>query len=330
MLTAAVLANLVVVVGRALWGLLGLAPPDDAPRLDRAPRVVQASGVVVSSIAKGVGSPFSGTVESLQVKKGQRVTRGQLLFRMDIRPLQRQLERTRAEARRAAAEVEDGRRRRAATVASATETLSDLKRRIDVVAARSRPAFATVAAVGSLQPEGPAELADRMRILVAHRARQRRQWDARISVALAQRLQAEESVKELTQLMRQAKRFSPINGVVTSIRAGEGDWVKGAVPVVRVDDPKGYQVVMLLRDRAGVTPSAGAQLQVRADAGVTECQVTETLKGWDRELFSTWVKLTPHDPAALTPGQEVEVLLPRVPEPASETASRASAQPSTQ
>jgi hypothetical protein len=243
---------------------------------------------------------------------------------MDIRSLQRQLKQADAEARRAAAEVEGERRSRTAALAAAAESISDLKRRIDATAVRPHSAFATVASGGSLRPVGPAALRDRLRIVVALGAQQRHHWDARISAANSRRLRAENTARDIAQLMRRAKRFSPIDGVVTSIRAGEGDWVTGAVPVVRVDDPKGYQVVMLLRDRVGRTPTAGAKLQVRTDAGVTECRVAQTLKGWDRELFSTWVWLAPSEPETLAPGRQVEVLIPRASEHAAETASHTS------
>jgi len=139
--------------------------------------------------------------------------------------------------------------------------------------------------------------------------RRTQNWDRRITGAGNRRRQAVSEAARLRSLIHQAKRYSPINGVVTSVRASAGDWVKGATPVVRIDDPRGYRIVSLVPDRTNAVPEVGAQLRVLAGDRELRTRVSRIMPGWDRELFSTWVWLVPARPSAFTPGQELEAVL---------------------
>src|SRR5688500_7526914 len=65
-----------------LMGAAVLRPEEEVSAADRARLAkVQAGGVVESLYAKSVGAPFTGAVETIAVKPGQKVRKGDLLFR---------------------------------------------------------------------------------------------------------------------------------------------------------------------------------------------------------------------------------------------------------
>ena len=293
------------------WRVLGLGPPNDPPQLIAAAPALHAPAIVTSTVAKGVGSPYAGTVETLEVRKGPAVTRGQLLFRMEVRPLQQRLDALSEITRQASAEAEEARGERDDALAGLTAMLADV--RVQLAFGQQREAVA-LALVILNDAEPLAALQDRERVLAALLRERRREWDQRIAAALTRKREATSETAQLRRLIRQSKRYSPIDGVVTSVRAAAGDWVKGAMPVVRIDDPRGYRIVMLVRNRSRAVPEVGAELRVKSQAGSMRTRVSRVVPGWDREVLSTWVWLMPTEPAELTPGQKLEAVLTRAPD----------------
>jgi multidrug efflux pump subunit AcrA (membrane-fusion protein) len=226
---------------------------------------------------------------------------------MDVRPLQDQLAQRESESRLAAAEMDAQRRDRTVALAGLSTMLAAAREELHRA---KHPPVQLVAAAGR-DPGFLLEAHDRLRVLTALNSERRREWDERIAAAASRRDGARKEAERLRKLIRQAKRYSPIQGVITSVRADSGHWVKGGVPVVRVDDPQGYHVVALVRDRTGAVPEPGTELPVRWGKEETKTRVSRVLPGWDRELFSTWVWMSPERPARLEPGLRLEVLLPR-------------------
>jgi multidrug efflux pump subunit AcrA (membrane-fusion protein) len=311
------LAVLALAAWAALWAFL---PPPDGPVAGTGASPVVAVGVVRSGIAKGIGSPFPGCVRDLRVREGQAVTRGQLLFRMDTTTLKARLGQARQAERSAGAAVERTRRAR-------TAALAGLKRRISAAVRASTalnrpPAVALAGGLEETPWSMPAVLEEMLaaeqrqaaeRRVAGLRARlvdQQREWHQRVVARIRERRALQEEVRALEAQIAQAKRYAPINGVVTDVRTGEGKPVRTRIPIVRIDDPKGYRVVALLRPRERERLEGAEALRARWDGGASPVQVVRTLDGWGRELFRTWMWLEPAERQGLRPGQRVELVLP--------------------
>lgn len=317
-----ILGLLILEVGRLLFLYLGFGPVPgrivptlaaEAPR--PASRVV--SGRVVSQRARGVGSPFSGKVATLEVRRGERVTRGQLLFRMDAAALRQRLDTARATEQRFAAEVNGLRRNRSVELADLREEQAFLRAWIGVVGQEA----AAPGARGQRRPQvrlvhgGPAdpsvaELKSQLTASEAYLRRRQKEWHLAVVAAIRGQRRAQSEAARVEKLLRQTKRYSPIDGVVTSVRAGSGDWVKSGAPVVRVDDPSGYRVLTLVRERVGQSLERGAELQLEWTERQATGELEKLLPGWDHQLFFTWVWLKPSTTTGLLPDQTVEVMLP--------------------
>jgi multidrug efflux pump subunit AcrA (membrane-fusion protein) len=259
-------------------------------------------------------------VQDLRVREGQAVTRGQLLFRMDTAGLKAQLARARQAERNAGAAVAQSRRARAAALAglkrriSAAERESAAIRRPPPVVLAGGPEenpWSMAAVLGETLAAERRQAAERaLAGLRTQLAGQQREWHRRIVAQIRDRRALREEVRALETHIAGAKRYAPINGVVTDVRFAEGKPVPARVPVVRIDDPKGYRVVALLRPRERERLEAAETLRVRWEGGVSPAAVVRTLDGWGRDLFRTWVWLEPARRKGLRPGQRVELLLP--------------------
>lgn len=314
-----ILGLLIFEVGRLLFFYLGFGPMPGrtvptlaAERPRPVPRVV--SGTVVSQRARGIGSLFSGKVAGLEVQRGQRVTRGQFLFRMDVTDLRRRLDTAQATEQRLAAEVRDLRRNRTVELAGLREEQAFLRAWIGVTAqeqtGRGRGNPHVRLAHGGLRQPTTDELKSELVAAKAHFRKREKEWHLAVVAAIRGQRQAQSEAARLEKLIRQAKRYSPITGVVTSVRAGAGDWVKSGSPVVRVDDPAGYRVVTLVRERVSEALEPGTKLNLQWPEQQATGTLEKQLPGWDHQLFYTWMWLKPSTTAGLFPDQQVDVVLP--------------------
>jgi multidrug efflux pump subunit AcrA (membrane-fusion protein) len=146
--------------------------------------------------------------------------------------------------------------------------------------------------------------------LRARLAERQREWHQRVVARIRERRALQQQVRSLEGQIAAAKRYAPITGVVTDIRFAEGKPVRARIPIVRIDDPKAYRVVALLRPRERERLERAGALRARWDGGTSPVQVVRMLDGWGRDLFRTWVWLEPEKRRGLKPGQRVDLLLP--------------------
>ena len=317
---AAGLALLVTVFVAFAWGVwryLGFAPPNEraAPAVDR-PQVV--AGMVVSQVAKGIGSPFPAPVQEIHVREGQKVSRGQLLFRMDTRQLERERQSAQWQAAEAARKVRVMRAQRAAELrrlrtqergiqAALSRALAELR---EQEAAEESDPTALLAEFDGFLEWRVEELRESLEQARAGYRAAQRTWHSAIASELRRERDARAEAARLDGLIRQAKRYSPIAGVVTAVRAHEGAPVAARVPVVRVDDPSEYRVVTLVGPKVAAGVEPGAALPIRLSSGQATGTVEKLRAGWGRELFSTWVWLKPEETRHLRPDQTVQLVVP--------------------
>ncbi len=321
----AVMVVLVVAVGRLMFYYFGFGPMPDRPQPVMAAsepereRVgddgVVATGTVVSRKSKGIGSYFSGKVADLQVKKGQRVQRGQLLFQMDTSDLQRRLQAALANERRYAEATNRHRRER-------KEELGLLARdhrllRSLIVETRKQEKYlaqqqqnSPIRLATSNSPWNVAELKSQLSASEEYYRKRQRAFHLAVVDSIHRQRAARAEAARLRKLMGQAKRHSPMDGVVTSIIAGEGHWIRAKTPIIRVDDPASYRVVALVKQQTAQPLDEGQKVEVELAGGGVPGKLEKIVPGWDRQLFYTWLWVKPLKPLDLRPGEEVDVVLP--------------------
>jgi multidrug efflux pump subunit AcrA (membrane-fusion protein) len=325
LLRAVLLGGALVTLALAVYGSFDDLVSARARRasLAAADSPPEITAVVNSRIARGIGTRFPGRMLELKVRRGQRVTRGMLLFRMDTAHLEQRLGAARGELASAERALRAARRQRAALSALEVNE-SGLRSRLAQARNRAKLArrqgsrrdpwvlpdpFAPQSAAYRPQVEQAqlALLEDQLRSTRRRLAAARHQWQGGVHRAAARREAAAAEVARLQAHLKQPKRFAPIDGVITSVRAGAADWVPAGVPVVRVDDPEGYQLVALVGKALGAGVEPGTPLRMVEPEGRAE--VTRVLEGWGRELFRYWVWIEPAEVAALRPGQRVHLRL---------------------
>jgi HlyD family secretion protein len=314
LLTLLLFGTMVLSLFRTAWNWFGFAPPTASAEVRATAAGIIVRGQVVSTRAKGIGSPFAARVKTLLAEKGQRVKRGQLLFQMDDSELRRQLEEAKSALRRAEAEIRDARRERLALRARLQAEQEAVARQLAQVAAENTVSLewpATGEQSGSWTAANPSSLSSRLHSLRAAGSRLGQGADVRMAAAASRKQQAAARAERLEKLLRQVKRYSPIDGVVTSIRAGAGSWTAAFTPVLRVDDPAGYRLVALVRNRSHVVPAAGDHVPVYWADQTYPARVSKIVPGWDREALYTWIWLTPPQGAELFPGDALEIHLSR-------------------
>jgi multidrug efflux pump subunit AcrA (membrane-fusion protein) len=274
-------------------------PVAAAGREADAPAAYVVEGTVANEAAAGVGPVYAGKVRSLAVKRGDRVKKGQLLFRMDPAPIQERIRRARQGKERTGAGV-------TRAYADRDRALKPLKAevaRLEAAAQRERQS----------RRSGPQRLE---RLKAQHAAASARlaaaeqKWHQVVVEAIHAHRDAEEGVEPLRALLKQQHRYSPIDGVVTSVVAGEGDWVPAEQPVVRVDDPRGYRVVALVKDDLAESLKTGLTLPIEWEGGRAQAELVELQPGWGHELFHSWIVLKPESVDGFKPRQAVQVTLP--------------------
>lgn len=286
----------------------------DAAAEARAPTsgrtTIQAPGVVHSLRSAGTGSTFDGTVAAVFVRQGQAVRRGQLLFRMDVIALKNELQSAQARVRDTNAALADLYERRKADVRELEEALLELE-----------SAYLPETANHSPEGEAPVIASSDTGIAEGYDADRRQQieivndqlrqkllpWEPALREAKDAHRAAQADVARIKIWLGQIDRRAPIDGVVTELHAAAGKWLGAHQTAVRVDDPRAYRVVTLVRGDAREGLKPGAPLMVTRPDGPERARLEKIVAGWDREVFRYWLWLKPQDPKGLTPGQQVRV-----------------------
>jgi multidrug efflux pump subunit AcrA (membrane-fusion protein) len=295
----------------------------------RPPEEVVATGIVESLFPKGVGAPFESTILQLAAQPGQSVKKGQSLFRLDTTGLKSQL--TLAKAARAGAwsALQQVRRDYASDMASLRGQVDDLAaqyHRAQALANQPQPSadnttyyqeepngFGTTSIV--IETPATAPTADPGSLLAelevareALRSRER-DWQPSLAAAREEVARADREVRHLQALIASADRKSPIDGVVTRVYAQAGETVTAHAPVVRVDDPKNFRVVVKVDQDTRERLKIGSPVELKLPAGQDQGILAKVENGEDKDLFYYYLWLKPRHPKAFQPGQQVKVEL---------------------
>jgi multidrug efflux pump subunit AcrA (membrane-fusion protein) len=313
------------------------SPAHLASRVDTAAaQPVSSTGVVTSLIRKAVGTPFSGEVRTMLARPGERVHKGQLLFLMDTHDLQAQLAGAQLElssARQAYTEAASEKQRDLAPIlgqiGQLKSSLAQLSAPVPAVlnpvpgnmanpngdgaiAGQDNPDGRPQVVMFRPQPDPVAQQDLQARIAVAEHQLQekRRSWAESLHEMGERTTEATQRVRHLEAMIAGARRVSPMDGVVSSVTAREGDDVTAKVPVVQIDDPSTYRVLVSVDERAASSVSPGASLSIENSGATTAARLEKVARGWDKDLFTYYLWLKPSRMDGLHEGEHVTVQLP--------------------
>ncbi|MFN3651223.1 MAG: HlyD family secretion protein [Armatimonadota bacterium] len=303
--------------GALLLGLLALAPlPFKTERVEAESTGAVTVGQVESLRTEGVGAPFQGSIQSVAVQPGQRVKKGDLLFKMDDTPLRESLVSAKQASADAYASLKEARARRDADVAALKQELSATRAQIRSLRAATQPQRevypdgTVVETTYTVDPAQIESLTAYAQQLAAQIQERRSAWEPVIAQATASHRDAASHVRELEKQIAAADRRSPLNGVVTGIYADAGHSVAAGRAVVRVDDPTGYRVLTLVDERVREELKPGARLALTRGERQETGKLEKIESGWDKDLFRYWLWVKPANPAGLQPGEQVQVSIP--------------------
>jgi multidrug efflux pump subunit AcrA (membrane-fusion protein) len=293
------------------------------------PEDVLATGVVESLFPKGVGAPFESTILQLAAQPGQSVKKGQSLFRLDTTGLKSQLTLAKASRSGAWSSLQQVRRDYASDMAILRQQADDLAaqyHRTQALASQPQPAaesttlyqedpngFGPTAIVIETPAVTPTAdpgslLAELQAAREALRARER-DWQPSLTAAQEELARADREVRHLQALIASADRKSPIDGVVTRVYARAGETVSAHAPVVRVDDPKNFRVVVKVDQDTRERLKIGSPVELKLPTGQDRGTLARVENGEDKELFYYYLWLKPKHPKAFQPGEQVKVEL---------------------
>lgn len=101
-----------------------------------------------------------------------------------------------------------------------------------------------------------------------------------------------------------------MDGVVSTVSAQVGDAVTAKVPVVQIDDPSTYRVLVSVDERAAHSVSPGAAVPMNNAGATSVARVEKVAHGWDKDLFTYYLWLKPSRMQGLHDGEHVTVQLP--------------------
>jgi len=281
-----------------------------------------------------VASPVAGRLQSLEVSRGAQLEAGALLFQLDPaseRPARDDAAARLAQAEAKLADLKKGKRPSEieaiqAQLGQARAMLelsaAALRRQQQLISSRvaSREALDEAQAAHQRDTERVRELEAELRTAqLGARADEIQAAEAAVIAARAQLAQARWRVDQLSQSAPQA-------GLVVDTLYRPGEWVTAGAPVVQLLPPGNVKVRFFVPEPRLGSLRIGEQVRVRCDGCAPELTANVSYISPDaeytppviysREMRAKLVYLVearPSDPAALRPGQPVDVILPAAP-----------------
>jgi len=243
----------------AAVALAGCAPQRDGKNL-------VASGTVEATEAQ-LGFPATGRIDSVSVREGDRVTRGQKLAVLDSAEIESRLEEARAHAdatRAALAELERGSRPEEVAQARSTRDAAEVEHDNAV---RNLERAKTLLEGGAISQEELDDAESREQVAKSRRDHadeelrliQKGPRTERIAQQRALSAQADAQVRTLEATLSNLTILAPMDGIVTVRHREPGEITPSGSPVVTVMDPQDRWVsIYVSEDRIGQVKLAAA------------------------------------------------------------------------
>lgn len=211
-------------------------------------------GVVTSRNSKVITADFEGRIEKLELHNGQRVHAGQIVATLDDTELKSKLDA--ALAQKASAQAQAA---RAGAVAANAARKAHLEQRL--------------MRTGASSPEA-----------VRNAIAEQRAAGADGGVAAGQIREAVANIDELTKLIAAADVKAPIDGVVSVVKAKEGEVAHKGTAIARVFDPDALVIRFAVPRPQAASIKVGTAVQLTTDEGRT---VPATVQRPDDDLDPT-------------------------------------------
>ena len=239
--------------------------------------LVEAGGVVQARTAATLAARVMAPVLAVRVVPGDRVRTGQVLVELDGRDLTS----TARSASAGAAEARDG-------AAAATAEQRAARAALDLATAT----HGRIAALFARKSATAQEMDDAAAALAAAEARAA-SAEARVQVAGAGIERAAAASDAATATAAFLRVTAPFDGVVTEKLVNVGDMVTPGLPLVRVEDTRGYRLEVRLDESQAARLAAGASLDVALDdaAAPVSGRVAEVSRAIDAGSRSFLVKI---------------------------------------
>lgn len=191
-------------------------------------------GVITARQTKVITADFEGRIDRLSIKTGQRVRAGDVIGKLDDSDLRLQLERAKASERALRGEV-----------AAAGARASALSRQAKSERILARAGAAPIASVRNALADASAA-------------------GATTSAASGRLGEAAVGREQIEALLAKAELRAPIDGVITMVRAKEGEVAQKGTTIARVFDPSDLLVRFAVPHelRAAIRPGKRLEIQV--------------------------------------------------------------------
>ena len=259
--------------------------------------IYEAVGTVQAGISTNLASKLLGTVESIRVREGDRVKKGDVLIIMD----QRQVK---AEQRRSEAGLSEARKALVASISAR-----------DAALAEKKLALTTYERYLKLKKKKLVSLQAFEEVEARHQKAEAAlvQAEAAVDAANARVRQAEAALAAVRVTTKDAVITAPHDGVITGKLVDKGDLASPGTPLLSLDTTRGFCVDMALPETyiGHVRPRLKVLVEVPAlKTGPLEGNVCTIVPSADRKSRSFIVKINLPIDKAVTSGMFARVQIP--------------------
>ncbi len=244
-------------------------------RLAPTPEYYSASGTVRSATTSVLSAQIGGTIQSILVKPGDRVRRGQTLATIDDRSVRAQ-----ATAAEAAAEA-------------STSGVTEVGKALEAARAQQHLAELTYNRYQTLLAKNSVSRAefDQVSANYASATANVAALEAKQKQVEAQGLQAQSEAQAARTAFSYSRIVSPIDGVVTAKSADVGTVVMPGMPVLTVEDPAQYRLEASLPAELFGQAKLGQSVAIRMTQGEVQGRVEEIVPSADPASRTFLVKI---------------------------------------
>jgi RND family efflux transporter MFP subunit len=244
-------------------------------RLESAPQLYQAVGVIRSAHTAILAAQLAGTVREIRVQAGDRVKRGQLLAVLDDRSAQAQVQGAEAGVSQAIQEETEVEQALQAATADRQFAEATFNRYKELLAKNSL----------SRQEFDGAEA--RYQAALANQ----RALEAKKQQIMARRQQAHSQEDSAQVNLSYARIVSPLDGIVTVKSVDAGTVVMPGTPVLTVEDTARYRLEASLPEEYLPTAKVGDSVSVSTEHGQFLGRVAEVVSAADVTSHTFQVKI---------------------------------------
>ncbi len=266
-------------------------------RMTDQPVIYEAVGTVLAGISSKLSSKLLGTVESIRVREGDRVKKGEALITLDQRQVKAQV------------------RKAEAGLAEAGKALTAAISAREAAAAQKKLSFATYERYRDLKKQAmvSAQVFEEKEAGYQQAEAALERTGAMVAAARARIKQAEANLADVSVTKKDAVIVAPHDGIITAKLVDKGDLASPGTPLLTIETTRGFCVDMLLPETyiGYVEPRQKVLVEVPAlKTGPLEGNVCTIVPSADRKSRSFIVKINLPIERSVTSGMFARVQIP--------------------